>query len=391
MMQFSDTYYILRDKFNANPGEIIIPELNTRIRNYSFHSDYSFEDPTCLLPNITELPDYKFRDHKIRENCDFTYPVFLPYNRTKFDHAIIILHGLNERNWNKYLPWGKDLADKTGSPVIMFPISFHINRSPADWSDPSKIQRYKEIRQVMFRDVRESTFLNSALSHRLTDYPERFYLAGYQSINDLIHLIKDIQAGSHPIFNKNARVDFFAYSISVFLIQCMMIANPENLLDHSRFFFFAGGSLFAFMNGISRYIMDSKAHERLQNYYVNQMENDIKSERKLTSILNFTQVGKAFRSMIVPERFRNLRDSMFRYFDKNIRILALKNDRVIPSLPTAETFSGEKGTIPPNMEIHDPPYPYLHENPFPIKLTQYSQAINSFFERVFTQAAAFLG
>jgi hypothetical protein len=390
-MRFSDTYYILRDKFNVLPGEIKIPELNTRIINYSFHSDYNFEDPTFMIPNITELPDYKFRDHKIRENSDFTYPVFLPSEKVKYDHAIIILHGLNERNWNKYLPWGRDLAEKTGRPVIMFPISFHINRSPADWSDPFKIQRYKEIRKAMFRNVEESTFLNAVLSNRLTDFPERFFLTGYQSIRDLIHLMKAIHEGSHPLFDKNTRVDFFAYSISVFMVQCMIISNPENLLDQSRFFFFAGGSLFAYMNGISRYIMDSIAHERLQYYYVNQMEDDIKSGRKLTSILNLTQVGRAFRSMIIPDRFRTMRNSMFSYFNKNTRILTLKNDRIIPSILTAETFSGSKGVIPENMEILDPPYPYLHENPFPVKLTQYNRVINSFFEEVFTKAAAFLG
>jgi hypothetical protein len=390
-MLFLETYTILRQKFKSDPGEIIVPELNARIKNFSFHSDYNFEDPSILLPNITELPEYRFRDHKIKENCDFTYPVFLPEHGLKFDHAIILLHGLNERNWNKYLPWGKCLADKTGTPVILFPISFHINRSPADWSDPRKIQRYQLIRQAMYQDIRESTFLNVAISSRLTDYPERFFLAGYQSIIDLIHLIKDIQGGLHPLFNKNANVDFFAYSISVFLVQCMMIANPDNIFDHTRFFFFAGGSLFADMNGLSRYIMDSKAHERLQYYYINQMENEIKSKKKLTSILKLTQIGKAFRSMIVPQRFRNLRESMFRFFNKNIRIITFTNDRVVPSLSTAETFSGIKGKIPSNIEICDPPYPYCHENPFPAKLPQYSQVINTFFEKVFNQAAMFLG
>ena len=363
---------------------MIIPEINARIKNITFHSDH----PEL---RINGLSDYRFRDYKIRENCDFTYPVFLPENGQKFNSAIILLHGLNERNWNKYLPWGKSLADKTGKPIILFPISFHINRSPADWSDPYKIQRYQAIRQAMFTDLRESTFLNAALSSRLTDHPERFHLAGYQSINDLIKLIKEIQGGFHPLFNRNSNVDFFAYSISVFLVQCMMIANPDNLFDKTRFFFFAGGSLLSDMNGISRYIMDNKAHERLQHYYVNQMEDDIKSDRKTTSILNITQIGKAFRSMIVSQRFRNLRESMLRLFNKNIFILALKNDRIIPSIKTAETFTGIRGKIPSNMEICDPPYPYCHENPFPIKLTQYSEVINSFFERVFSQAALFLG
>jgi hypothetical protein len=64
-MQFPETYAILRQKFRLDPGEIIIPELNTRIKNFFFHSDYNFEDLFNLLSNITELPDYRFGDHKI--------------------------------------------------------------------------------------------------------------------------------------------------------------------------------------------------------------------------------------------------------------------------------------------------------------------------------------
>jgi len=389
-MQLQETYTILRENFRLDTTDINIPQINARIKNFPFHSDYDFADISHLHPKITEFPDYRFRDHKIKENCDFIYPVFLPEKEKKFDHALILLHGLNEKNWNKYLPWAKSLAEKTGNPVILFPISFHINRAPADWSDPRKNQRYQVIRKSIFQDVRESTFINVAISSRLTDYPERFFLSGYQSINDLIHLIKDIQGGFHPLFNQNAKIDFFAYSISIMLVQCMMIANPENLLDRTRFFFFAGGSFFANMNGISRYIMDSKAHEKLQYYYVNQMVDEIRSEKKIISILNLTEIGKAFQSMIVPQRFRDMRESMFSFFSNNTWIISLKNDRVVPTISTAETFTGIKGKIPSNMEIWDPPYPYCHENPFPIKLTQYSQAINSFFETVFTTAGIFL-
>jgi hypothetical protein len=43
---------------------------------------------------------------------------------------------LYERSWLKYLAWALNLAELTGSYVILFPISFHINRSPATWKDP---------------------------------------------------------------------------------------------------------------------------------------------------------------------------------------------------------------------------------------------------------------
>jgi hypothetical protein len=143
------------------------------------------------------------------------------------------------------------------------------------------------------------------------------------------------------------------------------------------------------MNGVSRYIMDSKAHEILKYYYVHRLEEDLKSENKLISILNLTQFGRAFRSMMSPDRFRSLRESMFRFFNRDIFILGLKNDSVIPCQATAETFTGVKNKVPSNMEICDPPYPYYHENPFPFKLTQHALSIDNFFEKVFMKAAEF--
>jgi hypothetical protein len=99
-LDLCEIYTILRQNFRPEIDEITIPEINARIRNFDFHSDYSFEDQDNNLPGVTEFDDYRFRDHKIKENSDFTYPVFLPDNRHIFDTAIILLHGLNEKNWN---------------------------------------------------------------------------------------------------------------------------------------------------------------------------------------------------------------------------------------------------------------------------------------------------
>ena len=43
-------------------------------------------------------------DTLIPENRSFSYPVFTPGN-TKSDKVILLLHGLNERSWVKYLVW----------------------------------------------------------------------------------------------------------------------------------------------------------------------------------------------------------------------------------------------------------------------------------------------
>jgi len=390
-MNISETYNPLIAAFHLGPDPIDMPGMGVDIKKFPFNSSYDFPGPVQPSSKISGLTDHSFSDPFISENSSFNYPVFVPSGTSKFGEAIIMLHGLNERNWNKYLPWAQNLANQTQQPVILFPFSFHINRSPQDWYDPRKLNEYLLIRQKQYRDIQASSFMNIALSNRLTEYPERFFLSGYQSVNDLTQLIRTIQTGQHPLFEKGTKTNLFAYSIGVFLAQCMMIANPDNLLDDSKFFFLAGGSLFCHMNGVSKYIMDSKAHERLQNYYVYRMEDEIREEKGATPILSLTNVGQAFRSMILPDRFRQIRENMFKFFNKNLRIVALKNDKVIPAKESAEAFSFGQDKIPDNLSIIDPPYPYIHENPFPVKLKEYKNAIDSVFEMVFGQAAAFLG
>ena len=40
-------------------------------------------------------------DKKIQENISFSYPVFMRKGSAPANKAILLLHGLNERNWNK--------------------------------------------------------------------------------------------------------------------------------------------------------------------------------------------------------------------------------------------------------------------------------------------------
>jgi hypothetical protein len=45
-----------------------------------------------------------------------------------------LLHGLNERSWDKFLPWAARLVESTARAVILMPIAFHMNRALAEWS-----------------------------------------------------------------------------------------------------------------------------------------------------------------------------------------------------------------------------------------------------------------
>ena len=122
-MEYTETFNKFKSLFNSENNEIEIPDSKVKIYNTGFRSDLPLNE---FMNNNDKL---------ISENRSFSYPVFAP-RRADSNKVIFLLHGLNERSWLKYLAWAYNLADQTDSYVILFPISFHINRSPASWKDP---------------------------------------------------------------------------------------------------------------------------------------------------------------------------------------------------------------------------------------------------------------
>src|SRR5690606_30505088 len=139
------------------------------------------------------------------------------------------------------------LAELTGSYVVLFPISFHINRSPDSWKDPRAMTGLIRERETTTSDIRLSTFANVALSKRLTEDPKRFVNSGYQTVCDVENLMISIRDGKHPVIPGGSKVDLFAYSIGAFLAEIIMIANPQMLFSYSRLFMFCKGSVFSNM------------------------------------------------------------------------------------------------------------------------------------------------
>jgi hypothetical protein len=119
-MEYTKDFNMLRSVFDPEALEIKIPGSSVRIVSEKFTSDF---DPNDFL---------KSDDSSISENISFSYPVFIPEDKTS-RKAILLFHGLNERSWVKYLVWAYWLSELTGSYVVLFPISFHINRSPSSW------------------------------------------------------------------------------------------------------------------------------------------------------------------------------------------------------------------------------------------------------------------
>jgi len=216
----------LRTVYNPVTEEIRIPDSGIRIMNTGFSSDYSSEE------------FLNAGDSAIIENLSFSYPVFIPPSDN--GKVILLLHGLNERSWTKYLAWAYSLSLLTGSYVVMLPISFHINRSPESWKDPRAMTGLIKERNRNRGDDRLRTFANIAISERLTDDPRRFMNSGYQTVRDLEDLMISIRDGKHPVVPGGSKVNIFAYSIGAFLAEIIMMADPQDLFSNSKLFMFCG-------------------------------------------------------------------------------------------------------------------------------------------------------
>ena len=374
-MEYTKTYNELKTIFTIENKTISIADSDIKIHNILFRSDAS----------LNEFSNKS--DSLIAENNSFYYPVFTPANRES-TKVILLLHGLNERSWIKYLAWAYYLAQNTDSYIILFPISFHINRSPSSWKDPRAMIHFMKERNSSIGDINMSSFANIALSNRLTEDPMRFFKSGYQTSSDIVKLLSGVRNGEHEIIPQTTSFNIFAYSIGAFLAQIIMMGNPEKLFSHSRLFMFCGGSVFSNMQGSSKLIMDSLAFERVYRYYLYDFEKTLTGKSPLVDFMRTSQIGMAFRSMIDIDRLKTFRESVLNRLRDQIHSISLIKDSIIPSKGVVSTLGNlNKKDI---VDLWDFPYTYTHENPFPVFDTPLSKKVDYWFEKVFTEAAMFL-
>jgi hypothetical protein len=374
-MEYTQTFNELKTIFTNEKKKMDIPHSAIEIHNIEFKSDV----PIIDFSNIN--------DTLIPENRTFSYPVFTPAN-AKSNKVILLLHGLNERSWVKYLVWAYYLAQSTDSFVILFPISFHINRAPSLWKDPRAMINFMRDRNSTLGEINMSSFANIALSNRLTEDPMRFFKSGYQTTTDIVKLLSGIRDGEHEIIPRTSNINIFAYSIGAFLAEIILMGNPENLFSGSKLFIFCGGSVFSNMQGSSKLIMDSLAFDRVYKYYLNDFEKTLSGKSPLVDFLRSSQIGLAFRSMIDLGRLKTFRENILKKLRDQIHAVTLFKDAVIPCKGVISTLGNlNKSNI---VDVWDFPYGYTHENPFPVLDYPVSKKVDYWFERVFAEAAMFL-
>ncbi len=380
-MQYSNLHSFLSNKLTGRRDNVTSVREGVLFTSLPFVSDEvmpGFEDGQINSVN------HLLQSDGLDGNRNFDYHIFYADGAHVSSDCIILLHGLNERSWDKYLPWGYELSRLTGKSVILFPISFHINRSPLAWSNPRLMKQLVEDRQRRIPFTQSLSIANVALSERLDQHPERFVFSGYQAASDLIKLTHTIVSGQHPLFARDTKVDFFGYSIGGFLSQILMLSQARGVLDRSRFFLFCSGSAFQGMNGVSRYIMDSVSYNKLYNFYMKDTDKHKECHESFNHVVHDTAFGVAFQKMM--RYTSDVSNSLFDAFRNRMKVISLSRDVVIPT-------SSINRTLPSGIceELHFD-FSYTHENPFPlysINSSNLMEKVNDSFQSLFEKAAAF--
>lgn len=320
-------------------------------------------------------------DAPVPENEEFSYYILKPTGAPPNGRVIFLLHGLNERKWDKYLPWARRIAISSGSAVILFPLAYHMNRTPRAFGEMAEVFRVYRARRASQGPEGASSHANAMLSARLEDKPFRFFTSGLQSYRDLADLGRQIKAGLHPDFLASSRIDFFGYSIGAFLAEILLMANPGGVFSDSRLFAFCGGSVMDAAKARSRAILDGKAERALSDLFRSLSGGDWSIEGHDDSVGD--EEWNCFLAMLGNGKMSALRERRLAELGDRISGIALKRDRVFP-------VDGVLGTLGGRIEVMDFPFDYKHESPFPHSGAEPAQ-VDEALDAVFGRAASFLG
>lgn len=346
---------------------------------------YNYHNVTGVINEILDV-----HDSEVVENKEFNYHIFKPTAPGKSREVIFLFHGFNEKYWHKYLPWAKRLLEKTGKTIVLFPIAFHMNRAPHEWSERRLMFGVCEQRKKMFPNIICSTLSNVAISSRLQAKPQRFFWSGLQTFYDVIQLTDQIRNGEHPEIEADATIDIFAYSIGSLLSQILLMNNPKGYFSRTKVCMFCGGSVFNRTSPVSKFILDSEANVALYSFVIEHLDSHLKHDARLRHYLGPEHPeGLDFLSMLNYKTMRASREEKFRKLSGQMMAITLEKDSVMPSYEVINTLQGVSRNIPVPVQNFDFPYDYKHEDPFPVASPD-EESVNKCFEDVFALAGEFL-
>ena len=351
------------------------------LRYYCSTNQYSNK----LIFNALENPD-----RNVKENIRFRIPIFKPQGNKKYSRAVFLLHGLNEKHWEKYLPWALKIMEETDSPVILFPIAFHMNRAPEAWASSREMMKVAAERKKFVQAGAGTSFINAALSHRIQFAPHRFFSSGMQTYYDIISFIDEIKMGDHPFLERDCRFNFFSYSIGASLTEVLITSNHNGYFTDSNAFLFCGGAALDTADPVSKTIIDDAAYTELFSWFGTLFESVSEMSKRVKNIF-FQELPEvlSFKSFLFYDRMQAFRENALRKYRGCFRELGLEKDRVFPPAATMRTLKGFNGDISIQADSMDFPYDYKHEDPFPL-LPDFKEGVNGSFDEVFSTACDFL-
>ena len=307
-----------------------------------------------------ELNRHEPGDALIEQNIHFRYPLvreFAPAaKRPRRHHLLILLHGLNEHSFTKYIPWAYHIWKKTGRPVALFPLTFHINRVMPEWG---RFQQGSFARRKALPGNENAHRFNAVISERLGAYPERFFWGAMQSYWDIVDLVRQIRRGEHPHIAEDARIDLLGYSAGGYVALALLLANEEGLFEESRGVLFATCAAMRDVNLSSHLIVDLEAEIGLMKLYV-KYEDRLANDR-LKHWLDWHPEGRWFNAFcgLMPNRTRL--EARLKEIAPRILGIANSNDQVMPPGAMLNALQGIRRSTGVRIDELDLG---IHENPF---------------------------
>ncbi|MGB7925198.1 MAG: DUF6051 family protein [Pyrinomonadaceae bacterium] len=354
---------------------------NSKNMTYLIGRDsYACEERTCeeygaTFPaeHVKEQPS----DDQIERNITFPYLLLregspsVPLHQYK--RVTILLHGLNERTLLKYMPWAYHIWQRTQEPVVLFPLSFSINRVLPEWrKQMPKIHANREKE----RKIKRSHEFNATISERLEPNPERFFWGAEQSYWDIIDFVREIRSGENEQlkqhFDSDARINFLGYSSGGYLALAHLAVNHEGLFSESRACLFASCVEMDDLRPASPYVVDEEAERALRELYVDYFDElpdeDAKNAPKgrMRHWLEYHPEGRWLCSFggHLPnrkEKDRANRESHLRKLAERLLGIANTNDMVMPWRRMRDVLLGDERDTGVRFKKLDLG---IHEHPF---------------------------
>jgi len=299
-------------------------------------------------------------DAVIENNNHFRYPLVCIRRSServrRQQRVVILLHGLNERSFTKYIPWAYHVGMQTGSAVLLFPLTFHINRVLPDWGR-SQEEIYARRRGI---EGNENTHrFNAVISERLGEHPERFFWGAIQSYWDLVDLLRSIRTGRHPLIARDARVDLLGYSAGGYVALALLLGDYEGLFGDGRGVIFASCATVRDTNLSSHLIVDHMAEVSLMKLFVKY--RDRLSNGRLKHWLDHHAEGRWFNAFCGLNPKHAALELRLKELASRLLGIANLNDQVMPPGAMLNALQGirrDTGVRVEELELG------IHENPF---------------------------